>query len=785
MSNIIQTFTISSSTVKNVSTVFLTGFDLYFSRQPSATNNTSGINNPGISFFICPCVNNIPDPTQKITETNVRLSYDQITVSADSSTPTVATLTTPVILNTDILYGLVIISEDPGYTLWYNKNGDALIGTNNPSVGGTGNGFGLYYEYTDSTTINSLNDRILKASIDIAQFVSNTASVDLVNNGYEFLQLQPATNLNFKGGEIAFQDFGLLGSNVTFYCNGTVNLQSGNNIIAGTGTQFDTLFAANDYIVVSDNFANYDTIQIQNVTNATSMVVATPPYFSNTVAQFKKTVTGTVYNYDPIARLLILTNSTANSTMFFANSQILNAIISNAGIGYNNTDILTVYAGGSTLNATASIKTAPNGSIININFSNTGLGFSTSPNIQILNSVGGPTTGSGANIVANTFGSFITGTVSQNTAVISQVQDYPVSQIDPEFLSIIPPDGTITATHDFAYSNSGTYYVNTSNFTPTTLPGLNSITTYNSIVMSRSNEVLNPTNLYNGKSGVIKTVMTHNGNGVFYDSPLLYNEKLDVFVLSNQINNSLIGEHLPTGGNAVSKHITTQVSFANNLFAEDLLVYIDAYMPPGTNVHVYSKIYNTKDLDAFNDKYWTPLTLTDPAANVHSSSTNTKDVIQFTYGLPNYPPVVNTIAGFITASNNSTILTGIGTNFSTDISLNGLVRLYDPNFPAINYMVAMVTSIANATSMTIDIPVSNNSILHSGTGVTSGLVIDNLKYNETAFLNNQNYNVARYYNSSYAPFDQFNSFNLKVVFTSNNVNICPIINDIRAIGVSA
>jgi ABC-type cobalt transport system substrate-binding protein len=786
MANIIQTFTIAASAVNNVSTVFLTAFDLYFSRQPSATNNNSGINNPGVSLFICPVVGGVPDPKQKILETNIRLAYSDINVSTDSSLVTTATLASPVILNTGTVYGLVVMTEDAGYTFWYNKSGDALVGTNNPSAGSSGNGFGAYYEYTDSTNITPLTDRVMKISVDIAQFTSNTSTVDLVNNPYEFLQLAPSTILNFNGGEVALQDFGKMGSNVTFYCNGSVNIQSGNATLVGVGTTFSSLFAPNDYIVVSDDASNIDAIKISAVTNATSMVLARAPYFTNTAGSFKKTVTGTVYNYDPISKLLILTNSTANSTMYFANSSILGANIISGGIGYNNTDILTIYAGGSSVNATASIKTAANGAIIRLNFSNTGLNFNTNPNIIINNSIGGNTAGSGANISANQFGSYVVGTVSQNSAIIAQVQDYPVSQIDPEFLTIIPSDATIVATHNFAYSNGSTFLVNNSNFEPTTLPGLNSITDYNAIVMSRSHEVTNSASLYPGaKSGVIKAVLNHTSGGVFYDSPLLYNEKLDVFVLTNQINNSVVGEHNPAGGNALSRHITTQISFANNLFAEDLLVYVDAWVPPGTNVHMFAKMYKSTDADAFNDKYWTPLALTDPSANVRSSSTNANDVIQFTYSLPSYPPVVNTIAGFITATNNSVTITGIGTNFISDLTVDGLIRLYDPNFTATNYMVGLVTNITNATSATIDIPVTNNSILHSGTGVTSGLVIDNLKYNQTAFKNNQNFNVARYYNSSFAYFDQFNTFNLKVVFTSNNQNIAPIISDIRAIGVSA
>ena len=273
---------------------------------------------------------------------------------------------------------------------------------------------------------------------------------------------------------------------------------------------------------------------------------------------------------------------------------------------------------------------------------------------------------------------------------------------------------------------------------------------------------------------------------VHYDGKKeLYDEKLDVFVLTNRVNNSSVNEFLPQGGNAISRHITTQISFANNVYAEDLIVYVDAYKPPNTNILVYAKIYNSVDPDAFSSKYWTPLNQTDPNTSIFSTAGNPNSVLEFTYNLPSYPPVQNTITGFITCTNNSSNIVGSGTNFSTDLTVGSLIRLYNPVLSNTSYMVTMVTSITNTTFATVADPITNNSILFSGTGTTSGIALDNLLYDNTAFNDNQNFNIVRYYNSSTASFDTFNTFQLKLVFQAVANNVVPIVTGIRAIGVSA
>jgi hypothetical protein len=777
----IQVFDIDKTAVQGSSAVFFTGVNLYFKKIPKRYNNASGIHAPGVSVYLCLFRNNIPDPTQKLVGSTATVDYDSIQVSDDGSVATLfAPIHAPIRLNTDHRYGIVIKPEDPGFELWTNTAGDILVDNNNISTGTVSQGVRRYFEYTNAQNIKHLIGVHLKFDVQIAKFTANTATINLVPSGYEFINLPSGNNTNFMGGELVFQDYSNATSNVTFNLPGTININAGNNVIVGTNTNF-TVFSSNDYIVITGG-TNKNVLKVNNVTNSTFLTLNGTPTFTRASGNYKKTAIGSVYKYDPIGNLLILKDSNANTSVFFNSKGVLNYVINTPGNNYNNADFIIVSGGGATKNATANIITNGNGAIVGINVSNAGIGFTTNGTLTIANSTGGTANGTGANVTVTGYGSYIVGPESGVISQISSLKDYPVHQFDAQIMTMIPSTGIVSATHNF--SNT-TYSVVNNNIDNTTLPGFNTLN-YDGIIMSRSNEVLNNANLFHSNSSAIiqTTLQTTNTNSTF-DSPLFYKEKIDVFVLSNEINNTANNEWLPQGGNAISKHITTQIHFANNVLAEDLILYVNAYKPPNTDIQVYAKIYNSSDNDSFSDKYWTPMVQTDPNTSIYSTSNNTNSVLQFTYNLPSLPPIQNTITGFITASNNSNIITGVGTNFSTDLVVGGLIKLYDPNLPNTSYMVAMVTGITNSTSATIDSAITNNSILFSGTGTTSGIGLSNLTLDNTAFLNNQNYNIVRYYNSSLAAFDTYDTVQFKLVFLSSSNNVVPIVSSIQGLGVSA
>ncbi len=295
------------------------------------------------------------------------------------------------------------------------------------------------------------------------------------------------------------------------------------------------------------------------------------------------------------------------------------------------------------------------------------------------------------------------------------------------------------------------------------------------IVPSRSREILtlntSPIYAYEQSNAVTITIQPTFTND--YIAPKLQSNLANIVLYRYVINDDYTNENTKYG-NAFSKHVTTRINLDSAVSGEDLLVYVTAYKPRGTNFKVYAKFYNNKDKDAFDDKDWT--LLENKAADGRFSTSNT-DIIEYTYGLSQYPNTTFTSNGVVTTTLNQTNVIGVGTTFSTDFANNDLVKIYPALFPN-TYQIAVVSSITNNTLMTLQTQISNSSV----TG--SGLKIDKLGYKYQAFNNKPNDNVVRYYSSSMIEFDKFDSFSLKIVFLSNDQYITPFITNLRAVAAS-
>ena len=82
-------------------------------------------------------------------------------------------------------------------------------------------------------------------------------------------------------------------------------------------------------------------------------------------------------------------------------------------------------------------------------------------------------------------------------------------------------------------------------------------------------------------------------------------------------------------------------------------------------------------------------------------------------------------------------------------------------------------------TITLNNAISNNNL------VGTGFKIDTLKYNNAAFNNVTNDNVARYYNSTLVQYDKFDSMQIKIVFLADSTFNVPKVDQIQVIGVSA
>lgn len=553
--------------------------------------------------------------------------------------------------------------------------------------------------------------------------------------------------------------------------------------------------------------------------------------FSNNAAKFFISPVATVdfrdksKSFGKQTDLLVLEDSNANLTHRFVNNTIETITVKTGGTGYSNSDKLTINGyenfGYEVLGgypALANIVTYANGTINQVYLSNLGCGFVNTAwlkgaNIAFSNSTGGSSAGSGATFnysVGATLGTEYHGTDGLGGFYKGcKVINLEIGQITPE-LEIANPSGTTyTMKHQILYyavksSNTTlgtTYYVNedanknrklVKAFQKHNLPFDNT-----PVMPSRSNQFVITNGVSatpNSSSGGSNTTIEFSSNNDFVCvdiPPTSHATTYSKYIINNDYTNENTDQ-----GEAFAKHITKKINFANNKFAEDLVVFMTAYRPANTDIKVFARIHNSNDPEAFDDKDWTMLEQTD-GIDLYSNPDNESDFIELTYGFQAAPNTVLRFDGSATVTDiaNSTIL-GSGANYTSSafsLQVGDLVKISQPLFPD-SYVVRVVDSVVNSTSFVITKPVANDDLVGSGlaidfVGRVGNSSLSDVGYPLQAFNNITNDNVVRYYNSSMVEFDTFNTMQLKIVLlsdatTNGAINIYPKVDDIRAVGVS-
>jgi len=308
----IQTFYVNPDTVANAAEIMLTSVDLFFKAKPAENANVSGAFKPGINVWICEVVNGDPNPNIALVNSVKALVYDSVNVSNDAQTPTVIGFSNPVLVKTGRYYGIVVKYSDPAYDIWTNVQGDRLIGaggvTNTASPGSQSRFDGFLYKATNSNTFDKFSNKDLKFKVKVAQFVSNTVTVPLVNKDYEFFTVDSSVSGALISGEWCYQDI----ANAT----GTVTVSSSSNTIVGSGTTL-TNYGINDKFVVSNGSVR-EVLTVTNVIDATTITVDKFPSFSAAGIGFKVPPTAIVYYTDYTKKRVYLVDSNANSSVKFA-----------------------------------------------------------------------------------------------------------------------------------------------------------------------------------------------------------------------------------------------------------------------------------------------------------------------------------------------------------------------------------------------------------------------------------------------------------------------------------
>lgn len=379
-------------------------------------------------------------------------------------------------------------------------------------------------------------------------------------------------------------------------------------------------------------------------------------------------------------------------------------------------------------------------------------------------------------------GGSIKGQISGATATITSIDRYSIDAFRPEFKIGNPSTSTYSVQYKFA---------NTANNIAASFSNLENQkqnkVSEKSYILSRSDEVVG-SSLFgtNKKSAVANVSFTVNASTTnLFAVPYVSGDDLDIFMHTYDVNNTYTetrnsiedyDTEIEKNGLAKSKYISMKYQLEEKRYAEDLIVYVKAYRPFGTEVRVYAKLQNTgSENESFDDKAWTPLELKNNN-DKYSREDAENNLIEYTYGLPQYPAIRYNIDSTFTV-NPASANVATGTDISSNVSVNDLVRLYDPSIPQ-NHEVFKVLS-ANSTSLELNKLVSNVNI-------PTNPSIDLLKYKTVTFNNIANDNVARYYTTStHQEVDKFNMYQIKIVLLTNNSYLIPKVDSLQAIATSA
>jgi hypothetical protein len=388
-------------------------------------------------------------------------------------------------------------------------------------------------------------------------------------------------------------------------------------------------------------------------------------------------------------------------------------------------------------------------------------------------------------------GGRIIGERSGATANIANVDSYPVDNFKPSFLIGNPSGSTFTLNYKIA--NSANQLSSTS--TNINLLQIND-TSATGYILSRSVEVdtSKSSNLFGDRR---KSVVANLNIAVSsaeidrFSVPYATTRELDFYFYQNDINNvytetrtvglsSIASYDTETGANglAKSKYLSKVIRFAQDKYAEDIVVYLTGYRPAGTEIKVYAKVHNAADRESFQSKAWTPLVLKDNIDRF--SSTDPNDMYEFTYGFDTAPELQVALPGIgaITYGSNTITTTS---NHSATVTAGDLIRIKDQDFG--NHEV-FVVSAANTTAISTYRNITTSSLVSAGV-TRSNIVIDKLKYRNIAWNNVENDNTVRYVNSEYVEFDRYTSMQIKIVLLATQSHIVPKVEAIQVIGVSA
>jgi hypothetical protein len=246
---------------------------------------------------------------------------------------------------------------------------------------------------------------------------------------------------------------------------------------------------------------------------------------------------------------------------------------------------------------------------------------------------------------------YIRGQSSGASARVTAVNDLPLNTIVPK----VPHINYAGTSAGYSYRPTTTSGVISSTYENIELAEENNFYDGEKKIYSKSNEDSLSAVGGTTKSGLIKGTISSTRDTV---SPILDVGRANAIVVENIINNDSSDEHKNLG-NALMRYTSNPVELDDGQEAEDLIVYLGAYKPQGTDINVYVKVLNGEDGESLDTKDFTPLRQI-TASNTYSEGLDGTDIKDFEYGLyantdgSGYGASGNTFA-YLNSGNNNVI----------------------------------------------------------------------------------------------------------------------------------
>lgn len=548
---IAQTFVIQG----NPHGVALTKIEVYFKTRPAYS--------APITLQIRETIDGFPSDTI-LPYSTVTLDAKDVNPSPDASAPTVFLFPSPVYLKNNTEYAMVLIpaGDNYDYEVWVGRLGDSEVG--GTAIIDLQPNIGTLFIPNNNSSWTSYTDRDIKFTIYTADFNDAvTGTLEIKNKKVDYITVPSDTTLN--PGDILLQS---TGQGTVLYFNSTENKA--------------------EVLVTSGYFTS------------ASVSLATPITGTATGSTSSATVTGTgtLFTSELSASDVLITGT--NSTIGTILSIGGNTSLTLTGNSSSTFTGVKIYVQEDTFNITLvdNIVHVIAPALSYLNFKPTNVDW----DYKIYD-----TTGSDTPYVALPEISSVT---------YGERKLYSYSN-ENNVLSIPSTEGTLMlqATVDATTGNISpmidvekTHVIALENYVDALtdeLTGLATTGASSKIVTGTGTAFISEVNpgavLRNDADRVLGVV-----NGIISNTSLqLYANATSPAITTETITADNVASSEAT--TRVGQYITKNVELANNQDADDIIVYLNADIPPNTDVRVYVKLLSSTDTNGMSSRVWTQL----------------------------------------------------------------------------------------------------------------------------------------------------------------------------------